>query len=97
MRLSISARSSQSSADQCRTQHIWIGAGVGDHEVLATGLPYQPRIGPIAADVGSDPLPQVLEGLCRAGEMNAGEIGVNQCDFGDLDAVTGQHVDHAGR
>ena len=84
-------------SNQCRTQHLWAGAGMGDHKVLAAGLPHQPWIGPITTDVGSDALPQVLEGLGRSGEMDAGESWVAQRNIRNLKPVTGQHVDHARR
>ena len=39
--------------------------------------------------------PQVLEGRRRAGEVDAGEVGVVERDLGDVEAVAGQHVDDA--
>ena len=41
--------------------------------------------------------PQVLEGRRRAGEVDAGQVGVGQRDLGDVEAVAGQHVDDARR
>ncbi len=45
----------------------------------------------------ADGRPQVLEGRGRAGEVDAGQVGVRQRDLGDVDAVAGEHVDHARR
>ena len=73
---------------------------VGEDEVLTAGLTHQAGVGPVAADVGSDLPPQVLEGRGRAGEVDAGEVGVLQRD-GRRRAEAGDQVDdsgwHAGR
>ena len=42
-------------------------------------------------------LPQVLEGRRRAGEVDAGQVGVGERDLGDVEAVAREHVDHARR
>ena len=41
--------------------------------------------------------PQVLEGRRRAGEVDAGQVGVGERHLGDVEAVAGQHVDDARR
>ena len=78
-------------------QHVGVGARVGDDEVLAAGLADDPRVGAVAGDVLADGAPQVLEGRRRAGEVDAGQVGVGQRDLGDVEAVAGQHVDDARR
>ena len=42
-------------ADQRGPQHVDVGRGVGDDEVLAAGLADQPRVGPVAGDVRARP------------------------------------------
>jgi hypothetical protein len=44
---------------------------VREDEVLAAGLPHQPRVRPVAVDVRPDLAPQVPEGGGRAGEVDA--------------------------
>ena len=41
--------------DQGRSQHVRVGARVRQHEVLAAGLPDEPRVGPVAVDVRCRP------------------------------------------
>ncbi len=41
--------------------------------------------------------PQVLERRRRAGEVDAGQVGVAERDLRDVEAVAGEHVDHARR
>src|SRR6476619_1907741 len=67
--------------DQRRTHHIRIRAGMSDHEVFAAGLSNEPGIGAIAGDVGADALPQMLKGLRRTGEVDAGKITMTQRDL----------------
>jgi hypothetical protein len=69
------------SADQRRTHHIRIRAGMSNHKVFAAGLPHEPGIGAIAGNVGADALPQMLKGLRRASEVDAGKITMTQRDL----------------
>src|SRR5690606_39385168 len=62
--------------DQRGVQRVHVGARVGDDEVLATGLPDQPRIVPVEGDVLTDRPPQQLEGLRRPGEVDSGQVGM---------------------
>ncbi len=50
---------------------------VGEHEVLAAGLADQAGIGPVVAEIGGDGVPEMLEGVGRAGEMDAGKRRVS--------------------
>ena len=70
---------------------------MSNDEVLAARLPHHPWIASIAADIGADRLPQMLESLRRAGEMDAREIRVLQCYLRNVKAIAWQHVDHSGR
>ena len=84
-------------ANQRRAQHIRARRGVRDDEVLAAGLPDQPRVALVAADIGAHLLPQMLEGGRRSGEVNAAQPRVGQCHIGNREAVAGDQVDHPGR
>jgi hypothetical protein len=85
----------EGAADHRGAQHLQVGGGVGDDEVLAAGLPDDPRVGAVVGDVGADGAPQVLEDRRRAGEVDAGQVAVGEHHVGDRDAVAGQHVDDA--
>ena len=87
----------EGAADHRDPQHVGVGRGVGDDEVLAAGLADDPRVGAVRRDVLADGAPQVLEGRRGAGEVDAGEVGVGQRDLRHVEAVAGEHVDDARR
>ena len=67
---------------------------MGDDEVFATGLPHEPRVGTIPADVLADLPPHAVEDPGAAREVHAGELRRIEERVGDLHRVARDEVDH---
>src|SRR5512133_1019955 len=82
--------------DRCGDR-LDVRARMGDDEVLATGLADDAWVIAVAVDVLADGLPDRVEDLGRAGEVDAGEVFARQGRVADLGAAAVDEVDHAGR
>ena len=87
----------ESAPDDGRRHHVGIGRRVHEDEVLAAGLPHDPRVRAVAVDVVADRAPHAVEDRCGAREVDAGEVGMRDDGIADLAARPQHEVDHARR
>ena len=69
-----------------------VAVRMGHDEVLASRLAHYPRVGPQVGQCLGDLLPEPLEGRCRAGEVQSGEVRIGQGRPRDLRSRAGRKL-----
>ena len=85
----------EGAADDGSRQRPHKGGLMGKDEVLAAGLAHDARIVAVGGDVLADLLPDALENLGGAGEMEAGQLLPGDHVFRHIRAAAGHKVDDA--
>ncbi len=83
--------------DQGCGQLVDVRRIVGEYEVLAAGLAYDPRVVLVAVDVLANGPPHPLEHLGGSGKMHTGKVRAGHYRITDVAAAARDHVDDAGR